>query len=185
MPGAPKQITAPISEETLRTLAAGDRVRITGRLLTARDAAHKRLFEAIERGEPLPVDLAGQVIYYVGPTPPKPGQAVGSAGPTTSSRVDKYTPALLQAGIRGMIGKGYRGAEVKEAIVKYGSVYLVATGGTGALLARKIISARVMAYPDLGTEAIRELEVEDFPAMVVHDARGGDLYASGQAAYRR
>ncbi len=179
-----KQIAAPFSAGTTRDLRAGDRVLITGRLLTARDAAHQRLNDLIGQGLDLPVELAGQVLYYVGPSPARPGRVIGSAGPTTSGRVDVYTPALLERGLRGMIGKGYRSDAVKAAIVRHGAVYLVATGGAGARLARTIKSTRVVAWPDLGTEAIRELEVEDFPAVVVHDAHGGDLYRDGQSLYR-
>lgn len=179
-----KHIQAPFSPETVDSLKAGDRVLITGRFLTARDAAHKRLYELIQAGEPLPIDLTNQVLYYVGPAPAPEGQVIGSAGPTTSGRVDKYTPALLAKGLRGMIGKGYRSAEVQKAIVDFGAVYLVSTGGAGALLAQCIKAVRELAYQDLGTEAIRELTVEDFPAVVVHDKYGGDQYQAGQSAYR-
>ncbi len=177
----PKRITAPLDQETIDDLHAGDHVLITGTILTARDAAHKRLVDALERGEPLPVDLIQQIVYYVGPAPAKPGQPIGSAGPTTSGRLDPFTPALLRAGMRGMIGKGYRSPEIREAIAQYGAVYFAALGGTGALLARRITSAEVIAYEDLGTEAIHRLTVVDFPAIVVNDRYGGDAY---QAALR-
>ncbi len=180
----PKRIRAPLDAETIADLHAGDQVLISGTLLTARDAAHKRLVEALAAGEPLPVDLRGQVIYYVGPTPARPGLPVGSAGPTTSGRVDPYTPALLDAGVRGMIGKGYRSEAVREAIVRHGAVYFAAVGGTGAYLARRIVAAEVVAYGDLGPEAIYRLVVEDFPAIVVNDRYGADLYRMASERYR-
>lgn len=179
------RVTPPLSPELVQEIRSGDRLLITGKMYTARDAAHKRLTEALERGEPLPVDIVGQVIYYVGPTPPKPGQVIGSAGPTTSGRMDKYTPALLAQGLRAAIGKGYRSEEVRRALVEHGGLYLAATGGAGALLAKRIKAAKVVAYDDLGPEAIRELEVEDFPVVVIHDAHGGDLYAEGQKTWRK
>lgn len=183
-PSEPRRIEAPFSPETVGSLRAGDRVLISGRILTARDAAHKRLHDLIRQSKPLPVDLTGQVIYYVGPTPAPPGRVIGSAGPTTSGRVDTYTPDLIARGLRGMIGKGYRSQAVREAIVRHGSVYLAATGGAGASLARAVRSVRVLAYEELGTEAIRELLVADFPAVVILDRYGGDQYARGQAEYR-
>jgi fumarate hydratase subunit beta len=158
-------------------------VLLSGTLLTARDAAHKRLVDTLERGEPLPVELRGQVVYYVGPAPAKPGQPIGSAGPTTSGRLDPYTPALLEAGVRGMIGKGYRSPEVRAAIAEYGAIYFAALGGTGALLARQITSAEVIAYADLGPEAIHRLTVVDFPAIVVNDRYGGDAYQDALREY--
>lgn len=179
----PKLINAPLDQKTIDVLHAGDHVLITGTLLTARDAAHKRLVEALERGEPFPVNLAGQVVYYVGPAPAKPGQPIGSAGPTTSGRLDSYTPALLEAGMRGMIGKGYRSPQTRAAIVQFGAVYFAALGGTGALLARRITSAEVIAYADLGTEAIHRLTVVDFPAIVVNDRYGGDAYQDALRQY--
>ncbi len=172
----PKHITAPLDQETIDSLRCGDHVLISGTLLTARDAAHKRLVDALERGEGLPVDLIGAVVYYVGPAPAKPGQPVGSAGPTTSGRLDSFTPQLLAAGMKGMIGKGYRSPETREAIAQYGAVYFGALGGTGALLAKRITSAEVIAYEDLGTEAIHRLTVVEFPAIVVNDRYGGDAY---------
>ena len=179
----PKRITAPLDQATIDGLHAGDHVLISGTLLTARDAAHKRLADALKRGEPLPVDLTGQVVYYVGPAPAKPGQPVGSAGPTTSGRLDPYTPALLEAGMRGMIGKGYRSPETRDAIARYGAVYMAALGGTGALLARRITSAEVVAYEDLGPEAIHRLTVVDFPVIVVNDRYGGDAYQDALREY--
>jgi fumarate hydratase subunit beta len=179
------QIVAPFDTETIASLKSGDRVLISGVVYTARDAAHKRMFEAIEKGEPLPFDIRGQVIYYVGPTPTKPGQMIGSAGPTTSSRVDKYTPALLDLGLKGMIGKGYRNQTVKDAIVKSGAVYFGAIGGSGALIARSIKSVEIIAYEDLGTEAIRKLVIEDFPAVVINDSYGADWYQQAIETYRQ
>jgi len=179
----PRRIRAPLDQETIDTLRAGDQVLITGTLLTARDAAHQRLVAALERGDPLPIDLRGQVIYYVGPAPARPGMVIGSAGPTTGGRMDPYTPALLRAGLRGMIGKGSRSPAVRQAIVQYGAVYFGAIGGAGALLARRISAAKVVAYEDLGPEAIYELSVVDFPVIVVNDRYGGDLYESARLTY--
>jgi len=176
-------LTTPLSEEDVRKLKAGDVVYLSGTIYTARDAAHKRLVELIEKGEELPFELEGSVIYFVGPTPPKPGDPIGSAGPTTSYRMDSYSPTLLKHGSRGMIGKGKRSQEVKDACVKYGGVYFGATGGAGALLGKKIKSAKVIAYPELGPEAIRELEVEDFPVTVINDTYGNDLYQMGREKY--
>jgi fumarate hydratase subunit beta len=180
-----KRISTPLTDEVIKNLQIGDKVLITGVIYTGRDAAHKRLVELIERGEEFPFDIKGQIIYYVGPTPPKPGKPVGSAGPTTSGRMDAYSPKLLEQGLKGMIGKGMRSQEVKDAIVKYKAVYLGATGGAGALLAKSIKKAEVIAYEDLGPEAIRCLEVEDFPAIVINDVYGGDLYQEGETKYRR
>ncbi|GAB4246722.1 MAG: Fe-S-containing hydro-lyase [Thermoleophilia bacterium] len=180
-----KRITTPLTDDVVEDLRTGDRVLITGRILTARDAAHKRLVELIDKGEDLPVDLKGQIIYFVGPTPAKPGQVIGSAGPTTSGRMDAYSPALLELGLKGMIGKGYRSQEVRDSLTKNKAVYFGAVGGAAALIAKRIKSARVIAYEDLGPEAIRELEVEDFPAVVVNDIYGGDLYEEGRRAYER
>ena len=181
--GAVKRIKTPLTDKIIKSLSAGDRVFLSGIIYTARDAAHKRLAELMSKGEKLPVNLDGQVIYYVGPTPPKPGYVIGSAGPTTSYRMDAYTPKLLTAGLRGMIGKGKRSDEVKKAIKKHKAVYFAAIGGLGALLSKKIRSARVVAYEDLGPEAIRELKVEDFPLVVINDSKGGDLYIKGVKAY--
>lgn len=158
---------------------------ISGIVYAARDAAHQRLVQALDKGERLPFDLEGQTIYYMGPSPARPGQVIGSAGPTTSSRMDRYTPRLIAAGIRAMIGKGSRSAEVREAIRKYKAVYLVATGGAGALLAKTIKRAEVIAYEDLGAEAVMRLTVEDFPAIVANDIYGGDLFEQGKAEYQR
>lgn len=177
------KIHPPLSEQDISFLKIGTRVLISGTIYTARDAAHQRLVGLLEKGEELPFDLRGQIIYYVGPAPAKPGQVIGSAGPTTSSRMDVYTPALLKAGLKGMIGKGMRSDSVREAIKKYKAVYLAALGGTAALMAKCIKKVEVIAYPDLGTEAIHRLEVQDLPAIVVNDCYGGDLYEEGVKKY--
>ena len=171
-----KYIKAPLDAETARSLRAGDYVYISGTIYTARDAAHKRMQEALNAGEKLPVELEENIIYYLGPTPARPGRVIGSAGPTTSSRMDKYTPQMLDLGLRGMIGKGKRTQEVRDAIVRNGAVYFAVVGGAGALLSRQIIKSEVIAYEDLGTEAIRKLEVENLPVIVVIDSEGTDLY---------
>lgn len=176
-------INAPLTQEQARQLKAGDSVLLSGTIYTARDAAHKRLCELVAAGEPLPFDLRDAVIYYVGPTPERPGQVIGSAGPTTSYRMDAYAPTLIALGQTGMIGKGRRGPEVVDAMRKYGAVYFGAIGGAGALLARCVESAELVAYPDLGAEAIRRLQVHDLPLTVVIDSEGNDLYQSGRAAY--
>ncbi len=180
----PIRITPPLTDVDVEKLRAGDRVLITGVLYTARDAAHKRLVELVEKGGELPFDPRGQIIYYVGPTPAKPGQAIGSAGPTTSGRMDVYTPKLLGLGIKATIGKGQRTEEVKEAMKRHKAVYMAAVGGAAALLAKTIKKAEVIAYDDLGAEAVRRLEVVDFPAIVVNDVSGGDLFEKGVAEYR-
>lgn len=180
-----KKITAPLSEQTVQELAAGDSVLISGTIYTGRDAAHKRLFEAIKEGRPLPFELKGAVIYYVGPSPAKPGQVIGSAGPTTSYRMDAYSPLLIEHGLRGMIGKGNRTQPVIEAMKKFGAVYFAAVGGAAALIARSIKAAKPVAYAELGPEAVQELTVEEFPAIVINDVRGNDLYEQGVARYRR
>ncbi len=180
-----KKIKLPLQEEEIKDLKRGDRLLLSGTLYTARDAAHKRLLEALDRGEELPFRIKGQVIYYVGPTPPPPGKVIGSAGPTTSSRMDSLTLPLLERGLKGMIGKGSRSEEVKRALQKHGAFYLAAVGGAGAFLSKKIKSARVVAYEDLGPEAIYQLEVEDFPVVVINDIHGGDLYEEGKARYAR
>ena len=180
-----KYINAPLSAETIKDLHAGDVVRISGSIYTARDAAHKRLYEALQRGEKLPLDLTNNVIYYVGPTPAKPGEVVGSAGPTTSGRMDKYTPTMIEQGMRGMIGKGLRSQEVIDACVKHGAVYFVAVGGAAAVIAKSIKSETMIAYEDLGPEAIRKYEVEDFPAIVCIDSEGNDFYKEGIAKYSK
>jgi fumarate hydratase subunit beta len=174
----PVKIQTPLSKEQAQELKVGDQVLITGVLFTGRDAAHARFAEALDRGEPLPVDLNGQILYYVGPSPARPGQVIGSAGPTTATRMDSYTPRLLSMGLRGMIGKGKRSEEVRKALQQYGGVYFGAIGGLGALLAKRIKKSEVVAYGDLGAEAVYRLEVEDFPAVVLCDAHGGDLYSS-------
>jgi fumarate hydratase subunit beta len=178
-------IRPPLSNDTVDQLSAGDRVLISGIIYTARDAAHKRLVELIRENRPLPVDLVGQIIYYVGPTPPQPGMPIGAAGPTTSYRMDPYAPVLIEKGLKGMIGKGIRGDAVIEAMKRYRAVYFAATGGAGALISKTIKRADVVAYADLGTEAIRKLEVEEFPAIVVCDVHGNDLYREGRMKYRR
>jgi len=177
-------IKTPLDEATVKKLKAGDQVFITGVIYTARDAAHKRLVEALDKGEKLPFDLTYQTVYYMGPSPAKPGQAIGSAGPTTSGRMDSYAPKLMAAGLRGMIGKGNRSQAVKDAIKKYKAVYFAAIGGAGALISKTIKKAEVIAYEDLGAEAIRRLEVENFPATVINDIYGGDLYEQGKAKYQ-
>lgn len=177
-------IKMPLDEETIKKLKAGDQVFITGVIYTARDAAHKRLVEALDKGEKLPFDLANQTVYYMGPSPAKPGQVIGSAGPTTSGRMDSYASRLMAAGLKGMIGKGNRSQAVKDAIKKYKAVYFAAIGGAGALISRSIKKAEVIAYEDLGAEAVRRLEVENFPVTVINDIYGGDLYEQGKAKYQ-
>ena len=171
-----RHIKAPISKEDALSLKSGDYVYITGTIYTARDAAHKRMQEALDRGEPLPIDLKNNIIYYMGPSPAGEGRPIGSAGPTTASRMDRYTPQLLDLGLGGMIGKGKRSPEVIEGIVRNGAVYFAAVGGAGALLSKCITKSEVIAYDDLGTEAVRRLTVENFPAIVVIDAEGNNLY---------
>ncbi len=180
-----KHIQAPLTEETIKTLHAGDFVRISGYIYTARDAAHKRMYEALAKGEKLPFDVRSQIIYYVGPTPAKPGEVVGSAGPTTSGRMDKYTPTMIKQGLRGMIGKGLRGPEVIEACKKYHAVYFAAIGGAAAVISQSIKAEEMIAYEDLGPEAIRKYTVVDFPAIVAIDIEGRDFYKEGEAKYRR
>ena len=179
------RITSPLEPEVVEKLKAGAQVFISGTIYVARDAAHKRMVQALDKGEKLPFDIAGQTVYYMGPSPAKPGQVIGSAGPTTSGRMDVYTPRLLGAGLRAMIGKGGRSLAVKEAMKKYKAVYLAAIGGAGALITKSIKKAEVVAYEDLGAEAIRRLEVKDFPAIVVNDIHGGDLYEEGKAKYQK
>lgn len=171
-----RKIQVPFDRKTAQELRAGDMVFLSGTVYTARDAAHKRMAEALEKGEPLPFEISGNVIYYMGPSPARPGAVIGSAGPTTASRMDKYTPALLDLGMAGMIGKGKRSDAVQEAIVRNGAVYFAAIGGAGALLAGHITECEPIAYEDLGTEAIRKLTVKDFPVIVVIDAEGNNLY---------
>lgn len=171
-----KHITVPFDKETAKSLKAGDYVYLTGVIYTARDAAHKRMDESLNNGDKLPIDIDGNVIYYMGPSPAREGRPIGSAGPTTATRMDKYTPRLLDMGLTGMIGKGKRQPKVKEAIVRNNAVYFAAVGGAGALLSQRIMKSDVVAYDDLGTEAIRRLEVENFPVIVVIDSEGNDLY---------
>jgi fumarate hydratase subunit beta len=179
-----KRVETPLTDEVIRSLKIGEKVSISGVIYSARDAAHKRLVELIEKGETLPFELPGQIIYYVGPAPAKPGFAVGSAGPTTSYRMDPYAPTLIAEGLKGMIGKGSRSDEVKEAMKKHGAVYFAAVGGAGALMSKSIVKAEVIAYPELGAEAVRRMEVKDFPAIVAIDALGNDLYAKGKEEYK-
>jgi fumarate hydratase subunit beta len=177
-------IESPLDSETIEKLKAGDQVLITGVIYTARDAAHKRMVEALDRGEVLPFDITSQTIYYMGPTPAKPGQVIGSAGPTTSGRMDSYAVRLMAAGLKGMVGKGSRSQAVKDAMKKYKALYFAAIGGAGAMISRSIKRAEVIAYEDLGAEAIRRLEVNNFPATVINDIHGGDLYEEGKAKYQ-
>ncbi|MFK7805009.1 MAG: Fe-S-containing hydro-lyase [Anaerolineae bacterium] len=179
-----KKIQLPLNYEDINHLKAGDTVLLSGSLLTARDAAHKRLFEEMQNGLELPVDLKSETIYYVGPAPAQQGAAIGPAGPTTSGRMDPYTRPLLELGVRGLIGKGYRNAEVKADLIEHEAVYFAAVGGAAALLARQIQSAEIVAYPDLGTEAIRRLVVQDFPVIVVNDCHGGDAYSAGRRQFQ-
>lgn len=179
-----KKITLPLTDETLKELKAGDQVLLTGVIYVARDTAHKRMIEALDQGKPLPFDIIGQTIYYMGPAPAKPGQPIGSAGPTTSSRMDTYSPRLIAEGLKGMVGKGMRSQAVKDAMKRYKAVYLAAIGGAGALISKSIKKSEVIAYEELGAEAVRRLEVENFPATVVNDIYGGDLYQEGKARYR-
>lgn len=179
-----KHITVPYDEGTAKQLRSGDYVYITGTIYTARDAAHKRMYEALEQGKELPFDINHNVIYYMGPSPAREGRPIGSAGPTTASRMDKYAPALLDIGLKGMIGKGKRSDAVKQAIVRNGAVYFAAVGGAGALLSKSILSSEVIAYDGLGTEAIRKLQVKDFPVIVVIDSEGNNLYETAIEAYK-
>ena len=179
------RISAPLDDAAIEKLRAGDRVLISGVMYTARDAAHKRLIELLNAGKELPLDLKGQIIYYVGPTPEKPGEVIGSAGPTTSGRMDAYTPRLIELGLKGMVGKGARSKEVRDSIVAHKAVYMAAVGGAAALIRRSIKKAEIIAYEDLGPEAIRRLEVVDFPAIVVNDVYGGDLFLQGVEKFRR
>ena len=176
-------LTTPLTSEDTKQLVAGDTVLLNGTIYTARDAAHSRLVDLIEKGEELPFDLEGSVIYFVGPTPPKPGDPIGSAGPTTSYRMDSFSPIMLKHGSKGMIGKGKRNQEVKDACVDYDGIYFGATGGAGALLGKQIRSAEVIAYPELGPEAVRKITVEDFPVTVVNDTKGNDIYQMGRSQY--
>lgn len=180
-----KYISAPLTEETVKSLSAGDYVYISGTIYTARDAAHKRMDDALNEGKELPLDMKGNVIYYMGPSPAREGRPIGSAGPTTASRMDKYAPKLLDLGLKGMIGKGKRSEAVKEAVIRNEAVYFAAVGGAGALLSKCITASKVLAYDDLGTEAIRELTVKDFPAIVVMDCQGNNIYETAIEKYKR
>jgi fumarate hydratase subunit beta len=180
-----KALKVPLTDEVIKDLSIGDKVTLTGTVYSARDAAHKRLVGLIEEGEDLPFDLKGQVIYYVGPTPAKPGHALGAAGPTTSYRMDPYAPTLIKHGLKGMIGKGARSEDVKDAMKRYGAVYFAAVGGAGALISKSVTKAEVIAYPELGAEAVRRMGVKDFPAIVAIDVRGNDLYVEGKEKYNR
>ena len=180
-----RKVALPLTDDALKSLKAGDNVLLTGVMYVARDAAHKRMIEALDKGEPLPFDIKGQTIYYMGPSPARPGRVIGSAGPTTSGRMDVYAPRLIEEGLRGMIGKGMRSLDVKDAVKKHGAVYLAAIGGAGALISKSIKRSEVIAYEELGAEAVRQLEVEDFPATVINDIYGRDLYQEGKAEYRK
>ena len=182
---ATKKITTPLTDEQVKDLKAGDSVLITGIIYTGRDAAHKRLVDTLQKGEKLPVDLKGQIIYYVGPAPAKPGYPIGPAGPTTSGRMDPYTPTLLAYGMKGMIGKGNRNQDVIEALKKHTGVYFAAVGGAAALIAKRIKKCETVAYDELGPEAVMKLTVEDFPVVVVNDCYGNDLYEEGMKKYRK
>lgn len=180
-----KRIRAPLTDEDVRQLEAGDVVLISGVMYAARDAAHKLLVEMLDAGRELPFDPTGQIVYYVGPSPEKPGHAIGSAGPTTASRMDTYTPRMLQVGLKGIVGKGGRGPAVREALQKHTGVYMAALGGGGALAALQIRAQKVIAFPELGPEAIRQMEVEDFPVWVIDDCRGQDFYGQAVAPWRK
>ena len=179
-----KKVTLPLTDEVLKDLKAGDSLSLTGVIYAARDAVHKRMVEALDQGKPLPFDIKGATIYYMGPTPARPGRIIGSAGPTTSGRMDAYAPRLIAEGLKGMIGKGSRSKAVKDTMVKHKAVYLGAIGGAGALISRGIKKAKVIAYKDLGAEALHRLEVENFPVTVINDIYGGDLYEEGKAKYQ-
>jgi len=180
-----KKITSPFNDKTIEGLKAGDQVLISGVMYVGRDAAHKRLVEALNKGDKMPFDVKGQVIYYMGPSPTKPGNVIGSAGPTTSGRMDAYTPRMLEAGLKGMVGKGLRTKDVKDAIKQYKAVYLASVGGAAALIAKRIVKSETIAYEELGPEALLRIEVKDFPAIVINDMYGGDLYEEGKAKYRK
>ncbi len=181
----PIRITAPLDEKTVRGLKAGDTVLLSGTIITGRDAAHKRMVDLINDGKSLPFDIRDQVIYYVGPSPAPPGRPIGAAGPTTSYRMDAYAPLLIEHGLRGMIGKGQRSDEVKKAMIKWGAVYFAAVGGTGALISGCIQTAEILAWEELGTEAVRRLTIKEFPAIVAVDSTGDDLYLTGRNKYRK
>ena len=180
-----KRISLPLTEAVIADLRAGDNVLLSGAIYVARDAAHRKMAAALDEGQPLPVDIRGQIIYYMGPSPARPGRPIGSAGPTTSRRLDGYSPRLMAEGLKGMIGKGRRSPAVREAMKQYGAVYLAAVGGSGALLSGAVLESKIVAYRELGAEAIRRLVVKDFPATVINDIYGGDLYETGPAEYRK
>jgi fumarate hydratase subunit beta len=180
-----KRIALPLTDDTLQGLRAGDDVLLSGTMYVGRDSAHKRIVEALDQGKPLPFDVRGQTIYYMGPSPAKPGQVIGSAGPTTSGRMDSYSPRLMAEGLRGMVGKGMRSPAVKEAMKKYRAVYFAAIGGAGALISKAIKKSDVIAYEELGAEALLRIEVADFPVIVINDIYGGDLYEEGKAKYKK
>lgn len=182
---AEHHIETPVTDEVIEQLHSGDQLFITGYLYTGRDSAHKKLIELVEEGKDLPIDVKGQFIYYVGPTPARPGKSIGSAGPTTSYRMDSFAPTLYKLGLKGTIGKGSRSEEVKEALKKYKAVYVAAVGGAGALISQSIEDAEVIAYPELGPEAIRKVKVKNFPCIVINDMHGGDLYQEGKQEYQR
>ncbi|MBD3415488.1 MAG: Fe-S-containing hydro-lyase [Candidatus Aminicenantes bacterium] len=182
---AEHHIKTPVSDKTIEKLRSGDQVFITGSLYTGRDSAHKKLIELIDKGEDLPIDIKGQFIYYVGPTPARPGKSIGSAGPTTSYRMDSFAPTLHKLGLKGTIGKGSRNEEVKQALKQHKGVYLAAVGGAGALISQSIEEAEVIAYPELGPEAIRKVQVKEFPCIVINDMYGGDLYEEGKKKYQK
>jgi fumarate hydratase subunit beta len=177
------KIVTPLTDEVLAGIHAGDRLFISGTLYTARDAAHARLVKTLDEGKPLPFDVKGQIIYFVGPTPARPGKVIGAAGPTTSYRMDAYSPHLIAQGLKGMIGKGARSQEVRDAMVKYKAIYCAATGGAAALLSKRIVKAEIIAYEELGPEAIRRLEVKDFPVIVINDIYGSDQYEQARKEY--
>jgi fumarate hydratase subunit beta len=179
-----KKIKLPLTDKTVADLKAGDNVLLTGVIYVARDAAHGRIVAALDKGQPAPFEIKGATVYYMGPSPARPGQVIGAAGPTTSGRMDGFAPRLMEIGLKGMIGKGNRSAAVKEAMKKYKAVYFAAIGGAGALIAKSIKKSEVVAYPELGAEAVLKLEVEDFPVTVINDIYGGDLYDEGKAKYR-
>ncbi len=179
------KLKTPLTDEQVSKLRIGDRVLLSGVIYTSRDAAHKRIVEAMDKGEKTPMEIAGQVIYYAGPSPTRPGNPIGSVGPTTSYRMDSYAPRLIEKGLKGMIGKGSRGKEVIEAMKKYKAVYFGATGGAAALIARVVKKGQVLAYPELGPEAVNRLEVEDFPLVVINDVTGADLYEEGVKKYQK
>jgi len=179
------KLSPPLTDQDVSPLEIGDLVLVSGVIYTARDAAHKRLVEMLAAGSPLPMDLKGQIMYYVGPSPAPPGRVIGAAGPTTSYRMDSYAPALIRLGLKAMIGKGKRAPEVIEAMKEYQAVYLGATGGAGALISQRIVTAEVIAFPELGPEAVHRLEVQDFPTIVINDCLGRDLYEQGVRQYRR